>query len=226
MITELMLLEIRKLPSSTISLPKMSRSSYDFTFVQSGCPTVAVSVIGISNDALDQWSGFNHLCDLATDGARDGLGGVHVGEEALGVVLDLLDVEAEAVVLASGGVGDTGDEAVLAARDAADGAADVLANLLGVGEGDARRTGLALDGLVDVGGSVGGGLVVALEAGQGDVVADDVLLAVDAELVQALGALEATGVLVLGIDDLVGSGDDLVGGGEVERRLLGDWRWC
>lgn len=61
-----------------------------------------------------------------------------------------------------------------------------------------------------------------MEAGEGDVVADDVLFAVDAELVDAVGALEAAGVGVVGIDDLVRSGLNLVGGGEVEGRLLGD----
>jgi hypothetical protein len=147
---------------------------------------------------------------------------VDISEEAGGVVLDLLDVEAKALVLASGGVLDTSDKAVLGASDAADAASDTRADLHGVGEGDARGTGLALDGLVDVRGGDGGGLVVALEAGEGDVVADDVLLAVNAELVDALGALEAAGVGVVGVDDLVGSGLDLVGRGEVEGTLLGD----
>ena len=145
-----------------------------------------------------------------------------ISEEAGRVVLDLLDVEAKAVVLTSSGVLNTSDEAVLGASDAADAATDARADLHGVGEGDARRTGLALDGLVDVGGGGGGGLVVALEAGEGDVVADDVLFAVDAELVDALGTLEAAGVGVVGVDDLVGGGLDLVGGSEVEGTLLGD----
>ena len=149
-----------------------------------------------------------------------------ISKEAGRVVLDLLDVEAKAVVLTSGGVLNTSDEAVLGASDAADAATDARADLHGVGEGDARRAGLALDGLVDVGGGDGRGLVVALEAGEGDVVADDVLFAVDAELVDALGTLETAGVGVVGVDDLVGGGLDLVGGGEVERTLLGDWESC
>ena len=164
------------------------------------------------------------LLNLATDGTRDSLGRVHISEEAGGVLLNLLDAEAEAVVLASGGVDNTGDKAILGSADAADAAAGVLAvgDLHGVGEGDARGAGLALDGLVDVGGRDGGRLVLALEAGDRDVVADDVLLAVEAELVDTAGALEAAGEGVVGVDDLLGDGDHFVGGGEVEGRGFGD----
>ena len=108
-----------------------------------------------------------------------------ISKEALGVLLNLLDVEAKAVVLASGSVGHTGDETVLGALDAANAAADTLLDLDGVREGDARRAGLAFDRFVDVGCGGGGGLVVAAEVVQGDAVADVVLLAVDAELVDA-----------------------------------------
>jgi hypothetical protein len=163
-----------------------------------------------------------HLCELATDGTRNSLGRVDISEEALGVVLDLLDVEAKALVLACSGVLNTSDETILGASDAADAATDARADLDGVGEGDAWGAGLALNGFVDVGGADSRGLVLALEAGDGNVVADDVLFAVDAELVDAVGALEATSVGVVGVDDLVRGGFDLVGGGEVEGRLLGD----
>jgi hypothetical protein len=167
------------------------------------------------------------LLNLAADGTRDSLGRVNISEEASGVLLDLLDVEAEAVVLASGSVDNTGDETVLGAGDAADAAAGVLAvgDLHGVGEGDARRTGLALDGLVDVGGRDGGRLVLALEAGDGDVVADDVLVAVEAEFVDTAGALEAAGEGVVGVDDLLRDSDHFVGGGELEGRGLGNCVW-
>jgi hypothetical protein len=147
---------------------------------------------------------------------------VDVGEEALGIVLDLLDVEAEAGVLASRRRDDTSGETVLGAGEAANAATLAVADVHGVGESEARGTGLALSALVDVGGGEGGRDVVALEAGEGDVVADHVLLAVDAELVETVGALEAAGEGVVGIDDLFGEGLDLVGGGKVEGRLLGD----
>jgi hypothetical protein len=172
---------------------------------------------------IDQTASID-LLDLATDGTRHSLGRVDISEEAGGVLLDLLNVEAEAVVLASGSIDNTGDETVLGAGDAADAAAGVLAvgDLHGVGEGDARGSGLALDGLVDVGGRDGGRLVLALEAGDGDVVADGVLLAVQAELVDAAGAFEAAGEGVVSINDLVGGGNQFVGRGEVEGRKLGD----
>lgn len=167
-----------------------------------------------------------HLSNLATDGTRDGERRVDVGEEAGGVVLNALDLEAEAGVDAGGHVLDAGDEAVLGALDAADGAADALADGLRVGEGDARRAGLALGSLVDVRRGRGRGLVVAAEVVERDVVADHVLVAVEAELVQAGGAGETAGVGVGGVDDLVGGGLDLVGGGELEGALLRDWEEC
>lgn len=138
-----------------------------------------------------------------------------ISEEGLRVLLDLADVEAEALVDAVV-VLNTGDEAVLAAVDAADAAAFVVADGLRVGEGDARRAGLAAGGLVDVRRGIGGRLVVAAEVVEGDVVADGVGVGVQAELVQAAGALEAAGELVVGVDDLFGDGLDLVGGGELD----------
>ena len=136
------------------------------------------------------------LLNLATDGTRDSLGRVHISEEAGGVLLNLLDAEAEAVVLASGGVDNTGDKAILGSADAADAAAGVLAvgDLHGVGEGDARGAGLALDGLVDVGGRDGGRLVLALEAGDGDVVSAvvGVVGVVAVDVTRETDALKAT----------------------------------
>lgn len=156
-----------------------------------------------------------NLSNLATDGTRNGLRRVDISEESLRVLLDLADVEAEALVDAVV-VLNTGDEAILAAVDAADAAALVVADGLRIGEGDARGTGLAAGGLVDVRGGVGGRLVVAAEVVEGDVVADGVGVGVQAELVQAAGALEAAGELVVGVDDLLGDGLDLVGGGELD----------
>lgn len=66
-----------------------------------------------------------------------------------------------------------------------------------------------------MGSSVGRGLVVALETEEGDLVADGVVVGVDTELVETLGTLEATSLLVLTVDDLVRGGQDGVGGGEV-----------
>ena len=165
------------------------------------------------------------LFDLATDGTRNSLGRVNISEEARGVLLDLLDAETEAVVLAGGSVNNTSDEAILGANKASNTAAGILAvgDGHGVGESEAGRAGLAPDGLVDVCGGDGGRLVLALEARQGDVVADDVLLAVQAELVDAAGAFEAAREGVVGVDDLLGDGDHFVSGGEVERGGLGDW---
>jgi hypothetical protein len=163
-----------------------------------------------------------HLCELATDGTRNSLGRVDISEEALGVVLDLLNIEPEPVVLAGSRAVSAGNETVLGALNAADAATNTIGDLDGVGESDARRAGFAFDGFVDVRGGGGRGLVVALEAGEGDVVADHVLFAVEAELVQAFGAFEAAGVGVVGVDDLVRGRDHFVGGGEGEGRLLGD----
>ena len=143
---------------------------------------------------------------------------MNISEEALGVLLNLLDVEAKALVLASGSVHHTGDEAILGALDTANAAANTFFDFDRVGESDARRAGFALDRFVDVGRCGGGGLVVSAEVVQSDALADVVLLAVEAELVHARGAFEAAGVGVVGVDDLVGGGVDFVGGGEFE-----DW---
>lgn len=62
-------------------------------------------------------------------------------------------------------------------------------------------------------------LVVALEAINGDVEADDVLVDVDAVVEHAGAALETAGGLVSRVDDLVGGGDNLVGRGELEGNL-------
>lgn len=82
-----------------------------------------------------------------------------------------------------------------------------------------RRARHAKAGLVNVGGTRGRRLVVAREAIDGDVVADDVLVCVNAEVEHASATLEATSELVLGVYHLVGAGNDIVGGGELEGTI-------
>lgn len=53
-------------------------------------------------------------------------------------------------------------------------------------------------------------MIFALETSDGDVVADDILVGVNAVLEHSVGALEATGELVHGVDNLVGLGGDTV----------------
>ena len=153
-----------------------------------------------------------------------------VGEELGRVLLDLSDREADTSVLAVSD--DTSAEGSLEA-------ADSVAALLvtdGVREGNTslelacvsshaslaiygdlpRRSGLALGSLVDVSGSVGGRLVVSTEAVEGDVVADDILVGVDAELEETLASLESASELVVGVDNLVRSSMDFPSGSESE----------
>ena len=138
-------------------------------------------------------SSINSLSNLTTNRARHRQRGVHVGEEGRRVGLDLADVEVGASVNAIV-VLDAGREGSL---EAADGDA-LLVVADGVGEGEARRAGLTLGRLVDVGGRVGGRLVLAAEVLQLDVVADQVEVGVDAEVVVALGALSRESLLANG----------------------------
>ena len=68
-------------------------------------------------------------------------------------------------------------------------------------------------------GRAGGGLVVPSEPHELDAVADQVQIHVDAEIVESLCILEPTRerrVVARAVDDLVGSGDHVVGRCEVE----------
>jgi len=69
---------------------------------------------------------------------------------------------------------------------------------------------------VDVSGSVGGRLEISTEAVEGDVVADNVLVGVDAELEETLASLESASELVVGVDNLVRSSMDFPGRSESE----------
>lgn len=79
-----------------------------------------------------------------------------------------------------------------------------------------RGASLALLCLVDVGCRAGRGLVLALEVDQGDVVADDILLGVDAIVEVADGSGQSTSEGVVVIDDLVRCSDHVVSRGEVK----------
>jgi hypothetical protein len=79
-----------------------------------------------------------------------------------------------------------------------------------------RRSGLALGSLVDVSGRVGGRLVVSTESVESDVVANNVLVGVDAEFEEALTSLETASELVVGVHDLVRGGNNLPGRSEGE----------
>lgn len=110
---------------------------------------------------------------------------MHVGEEGRRVVLNLLHSEAGASVLT------VGDDTGLVRTHHASNADPLLAvsNRNWVGEGEARRTGLACRRLVNVGGSVSRRLVFTPEVLEDNVPADVVLLAVDAIFIVTLGAL-------------------------------------
>lgn len=70
---------------------------------------------------------------------------------------------------------------------------------------------------MDVGGSVGGRLVVTSEAIQGDIVADDIFVRVDAKLEEALATLQSASVLVVCIDNLIGGSKNFPDRSESER---------
>lgn len=112
---------------------------------------------------------------------------MHIGEEGRRVVLDLLHGEAGGSVLA------VGHDAGLVRTHHAANADPLLAvsDRHRVGEREARGTGLALRCLVNVGGGVSRRLVFTAEVLENDVPANVILLAVDAVLIKALGALHS-----------------------------------
>ena len=112
---------------------------------------------------------------------------MHIGEEGRRVVFDLLHLEAGGSVLAVGN--DTGLERTHHAPNA-----DPLLAVSDrnrVGESEAWRARLALGCLMNVGGGISRRLVVTPEVLEDDVPADVILLAVNAILIKALGALHS-----------------------------------
>ena len=116
-----------------------------------------------------------------------------IGKEGGGVSLNLADVEVRAIV----NPGIVKNASLEGPLKAADGNTH-LAVADGIGEGDTGWAGLALGRLMEVGGGVGGRLVLAAEVLQLDVVADQVEVGVDAEVVVALGALSRESLLANG----------------------------
>lgn len=92
-----------------------------------------------------------------------------------------------------------------------------------VGERQPRRSIPPPGGLMHVRRRLRGRSIFATEAGKRDVVANQIEVGVDAEVVGGLCAREATGGdRVSGaIDDLIGGSEDMVGGGELEDGVAG-----
>jgi hypothetical protein len=146
----------------------------------------------------------NHLGELSANSTGDSQARVGVSKETAGVLLNLADVETIGSILSVGQQASL--EGTLLAANAA---ADTIADVNGVGESDSGRTRSTLGSLVDVCGSCGGRLVLATEAVDLNVVADQVQLAVDTDLEETRGAGETTSGSCA-VDDLVGGGLDLV----------------
>ncbi len=68
--------------------------------------------------------------------------------------------------------------------------------------------------LMNMGGGLGRRLIVAAEASDGDVVANHILVRVDAKVERAAAALQAASKVVLRVDDILGRGEHAVGRGE------------
>lgn len=145
-----------------------------------------------------------------------------VSKEASRVLLNLTDVETVSGILSVGQQASL--ERTLLAANAA---ADTVADINGVGESNSGRTRSTLSSLVDVCGGCGGRLVLAAEAVNLNVVADEVQLAVDTDLEETRCTGETTSGSCA-VDDLVGSGLDLVVRGELEGRgnCLGAFGRC
>jgi len=118
-----------------------------------------------------------HLSELSANSSRNSQARVSISEETAGVLFDLADVESVSGILSVGQQASL--EGTLLAANAA---ANTIANINGVGESNSGRTGSTLGSLVNVCGGCGGRLVLAAEAVDLNVVADQVQLAVDTDL--------------------------------------------
>ena len=150
---------------------------------------------------------------------------MHIGEESGWVILDSLHGKAVTLVLCRRGVLKPGDEAILSTLNAANTLSNIGAriNLDRAGECNAWRTRLACDRFMDMGGCACRGRTVATKSGQSDIVADNFVFAVQAELVKTLGACKATSQGVVCVHDLFWSRSDLIRGSKFRRSLYIRW---
>jgi hypothetical protein len=137
---------------------------------------------------------------------------VSIGKEAFGVLFNLADVETVSGILSVGQQASL-ERTLLATHTAA----NTITNIDGVRESDSGRTRSTLGSLVDVCGCCGGRLVLAAEAIDLNVVADQVQLAVDTDLEETRGTSEATSGSCA-VNNLIGGGLDFVVRGEGEGR--------
>lgn len=133
-----------------------------------------------------------------------------IGEETSRVLLDLANLETISGILPIRQ--NTSPERTLLATDRA---TNTVTNINRVGESDSRWTGSALCSLVDMCGCCGGRLVLAAEVVDFDVVADQIQVAVDADLKEARSALE-TSRRRCAVDDFSRNGLDFIVGSEGE----------
>ena len=182
------------------------------------------------------------LAQLATDGSRNSKARVYIGKEHGRVRFDLANVETFASVFAA--CDDTRGEG---AGNTADASSGTLVRAFWVRKGNAmtRILMLVTDGslqaivqtasrkveeeylpgwarfthgrFMDVGGRLGGRLIVAAETSDGDVVANHILVRVDAKVERAAAALQATSKVVLSVNHILGLGEHAISRGECKR---------
>lgn len=161
-----------------------------------------------------------------------------IGEEHGRVLLNLSDVEALASVLAV-----RSDTSAERSREAADAVPGTLAFTSGVREGNTtgenrvsivsctqtsglkrenvpRRTGLADSSLVNMGSRGRRRLVVTTEASDGNVVANHIVVGVDAKLEDAAASLKSTSRVVVRVNNILRLSLNVVSRGKRERTVL------